>query len=99
MSPTVYLEPFEQTGGVWQGSSPSALLASLVFEKFIREMNKNFPSGLILTPTTEANDPINVLAFCDDLVIISKTWDSQTKTCNSSFVGVIQCEHALIYHR
>ena len=26
------------------------------------------------TPVTEAGDPVNFLAFCDDLVIISKIW-------------------------
>ena len=63
MSPAVYLKLFEQTDGVWQGSSPSTLLASLVFEKIIRAMNQEFPSGHVSTPTTEANDPINILAF------------------------------------
>ena len=37
MSPTIHLEAFKQTDGVWQGSSPSTLLASLVFEKFIQK--------------------------------------------------------------
>ena len=74
MSPTIHLEAFKQTDGVWQGSSPSTLLASLVFEKFIRKMNLTYPSGHESTPVTEAGDPVNVLAFCDDLVIISKTW-------------------------
>ena len=37
-------------------------------------MSLTYPSGHESTPVTEAGDPVNVLAFCDDLVIISKTW-------------------------
>ena len=36
-------------------------------------MNLAYPSGHEFTPVTEAGDPVNVLAFCDDLVIISRT--------------------------
>ena len=71
LAPGVYTAPFKQTDGVWQGSSPSTLLASLVFEKFIAMLNKAFPASHDTTPTTAAGDPLNVLAFCDDLVLLS----------------------------
>ena len=80
LEPGVYTAPFEQTDGVWQGSSPSMLLASLVFENVIHTLNRAFPAGHASgTPLTEAGDPLNVLVFCDDLVLLCITWEGLKK--------------------
>ena len=81
LAPQVYTKPFQQDNGVWQGSSPSTLLASLVFEQFIQIVNQHFKpkSQCHSTPVTAAGDAVNVLAFCDDLVVLSHTWDDLVK--------------------
>ena len=78
IGPGAFTRSFESTTGVWQGSSPSTMLATIVLEPFIEKLNKEFEKETD-APTLADGTKIHCLGFCDDLITIAGSMESLNK--------------------
>ena len=65
-----YSRIFKSTTGVWQGSSPSIVLVTLVLEPFVQELRDTF-KGTDESTRLADETPLHCLCFCDDFVLLA----------------------------
>ena len=65
-----YSRIFKSTTGVWQGSSPSTLLPTLVLEPFVQTLRETFKRTNESTTLADGT-LLHCLCFCGDFVLLA----------------------------